>query len=200
MARDVRLSLRCSCHPLPYRRRLSHRRLSLRCSCYPPLPYRRRLNHRRLSRHLPVRRRLSLTGLFSFPPQRSMKPRSSANDGVCVPKQSDLAWGVGVLMLTVLYGPSWTCDRFTAPSIRKRAAQGGVRRALDNICSELRAELAHREGTVDCVCVHAMRFCLEAWERPEEYENDALERLLSALSSRKRRLTIDAPSTPSNEI
>lgn len=117
------------------------------------------------------------TGLFSFPPRRSM---NCNKDGVCVPRESDLVWGVTMILSSLLLGMRWTSDRFGAQSIRSRAGTNSLSVAFDRVSRELKAEASLLPPSCETVILYG----IAAWEEGDRGKKHTL---------RGFRHLIDAP-------
>lgn len=116
--------------------------------------------------------------------------RKSIRDGICTPRESDLVcgcmhadayirvrddtnlvhasvlqvWGLALLAVSLIFGSRWTCDRFSASSLRK--AQGPLACAFDRAAQDLRYEMDEHAsaGPDEEHCADAVRLGVLAWE------------------------------------
>ena len=106
-------------------------------------------------------------GVFTFPPRRSMSPAPRAGvDGIVEPREQDLVWGLGALLMSLLFGGTWVNSRFSAPSLRATANSRGCM-LVDVFCSacdEARKRLLEEEASCCGAEARAAARCRQAAE------------------------------------
>lgn len=110
-------------------------------------------------------------GIFTFPPQRSVHERVEAgalDDGVVQPREADVVWSLGALLMAMTLGTEWVVDRVTGCALRSIAAKHGgdlskaFARVVDDIAHEADV-LRTLDGKAGVRCANAMDVSVGAW-------------------------------------
>lgn len=102
-------------------------------------------------------------GIFTFPPQRAM-------DGIVVPIEADLVWGLGALLLTLMHGTAWVSDRLTGDALRMRC-DDDISTAFSAASAEIRAvadEMRAMHGGSGVRIADALEIAIAAWNGAKE--------------------------------
>lgn len=112
-------------------------------------------------------------GIFTFPPQRAL-------DGIVVPVEGDLVWGIGTLIMTMLLGTDWVASRLTGDALRERF-HGNLEDAFDASSADIRgrAEEMRASGNARGARVaDALDISVDAWNGSRKASLAALCRAL----------------------
>ena len=128
-------------------------------------------------------------GLFTFPPRRAIR-QSKSQDGVAVPEERDMVWGIAIIMLSILKGGAWVNSRLCCSAIRSGVRGGDAEAALDRCSSSVRRAISllrssHRDSTDMEPCARAAELALRGWDGGD-----------ATLDDMRRLLTEDCPVTP----
>jgi len=131
----------------------------------------------------------SQNGLFTFPPRRAMRQSSKHLDGIAVPEERDMVWGVAIMILSILKGGPWVNARLCCGSIR--GSRGGTQAALDRCGAAVLHALAglrakHSPSADMEACAQAVELGLRGWEGGS-----------ATLDEMRSLLLVECPVTPS---
>ena len=140
-------------------------------------------------------------GLFTFPPRRSIDPVYEDEDGVVTPREYDVVWSLGTLLMTLTHGTPFVITRFTGAALRAMAADAShmsarvrLHKACSTVADETRREFEYMratDGVAGIRCANAINVAIDAWaEKP----NATLDAFLSALKGGPPRRRKSSPS------
>jgi len=110
-------------------------------------------------------------GIFTFPPQRSVHDvvdEDSTDDGVVQPREADVVWSLGALLMAMTLGTDWLVDRITGTALRGIASERGVdlSAAFTIVADDIEHEadvLRALNGKSGVRCADALEVALAAW-------------------------------------
>ena len=95
-----------------------------------------------------------IKGIFTFPPRRAL-------DGIVEPREGDMVWSLGTLLMTLVRGVPWTGKLLSVDGFAKDPVLVGA------VAGEVRAEadrLRGYEGRLGARCADALDVAADAWE------------------------------------
>lgn len=110
-------------------------------------------------------------GIFTFPPQRAVNEcaeTADLDDGVVQPREADVVWSLGALLMAMTLGSEWLVARATGASLRSIAAKygGDLSKAFAHVVDDIAHEadvLRTLDGKAGMRCANAFDVSVRAW-------------------------------------
>ena len=128
------------------------------------------------------------TGIFTFPPQRSVHGEEGGDDdGVVQPREADIVWSLGTLLMAMTLGTDWIVARITGDALRGIAqAKGGqlaaAFRAVEEDLEAEADEMRSMNGKAGIKCANAFDVAMDAWHERRDVRISTLCRVLRGQS------------------